>query len=136
MILIEWSLVDTTTTNMSSKDIASHVPIFTGQDFRAWQERMRDYLGAQRLLGYALGQRLRLVAANVAQPTQAELTAQADWDEINLQVKSMISMRLSSNLRTLIGTTSAATWINLEQHFSVPTSPGSTKTMNSFIASD
>jgi hypothetical protein len=35
-------------------------------------------------------------------------------DEIDLQVKSMISMRLSSNLRTHIGTTSAATWTSSE----------------------
>jgi hypothetical protein len=105
---------------MSSKDITSHVPMFIGQDFHTWLERMTDYLGSQRLLGYALGQRQRPVTAIVAQPTQAELTAQADWDEIDLQVKSMISMRLSSNLRTLIGTTSAATWMNLEQCYGVP----------------
>jgi hypothetical protein len=48
------------------------------------------------------------------------LTAQADWDEIDLQVKSMISMWLSSNLRTLIRTSSAATWMNLEQCYGVP----------------
>jgi gag-polypeptide of LTR copia-type len=120
MILIEWSLVDTTTTNMSSKDIASHVPMFIGQDFRTWLERMTDYLGAQRLLGYALGQRLRPVPANVAAPTQAELMAMADWDKVDLQVKSMISMQLSSNLRTLIGTTSAATWTNLHQCYGIP----------------
>jgi hypothetical protein len=112
-------LVDTTI-NMSSKDIALHIPIFIGQDFRSWKEMMMDYLGAQRLLGYALGQHQMPVAANVAQPTQAELTAQADWDEIDLQVKSMISMRLSSNLRTLIGTLSVATWINLEQCYGIP----------------
>jgi gag-polypeptide of LTR copia-type len=47
------------------------------------------------------------------------LTAQADWDEINLQVKSMISMQLSTNLRTLIGTMSAATWTNLDQCYGV-----------------
>jgi hypothetical protein len=120
MKLIEWSLVDTNTINMSSKDIASHIPMFIGQDFHTWLERMTDYLGAQRLLGYALGQRLRPVPANVAAPTQAELTAMADWDEVDLQVRSMISMRLSSNLRTLIGTTSAATWTNLNQCYGVP----------------
>jgi hypothetical protein len=76
-------LVDTTI-NMSSKDIALHVPIFICQDFQSWKEQMIDYLGAQRLLGYALGQCQRPVAANVAQPTQAKLMAQADWDEINL----------------------------------------------------
>jgi hypothetical protein len=105
---------------MSSKDIASHIPMFVGQDFHTWLEKMMDYLGSQRLLGYALGQRQRPVAAIAAQPTQAELTAIADWDEIDLQVKSMISMRLSSNLRTLIGTTSAATWTDLEQRYGVP----------------
>jgi hypothetical protein len=120
MILIEWSLVDTTTTIMSSKDIASHVPMFIGQDFRFWKESMTDYLGAQRLLGYVLGQRQRPVAANMAQPIQAELVAMADWDEVDLQVKSMISMRLSTNLRTLIGTSSAATWTNLKQCYGVP----------------
>jgi hypothetical protein len=105
---------------MSSKDIASHVPMFIGQDFRFWKEHMTDYLGAQRLLGYALGQHQRPVAANVAQPTQAELVAMADWDKIDLQVKSIISMRLSTNLRTLLGTMSAATWTNLEQCYGVP----------------
>jgi hypothetical protein len=105
---------------MSSKDIASHVPMFVSQDFRFWKESMMDYLGAQRLLGYALGQCQRPVAANVVQPTQAELVAMADWDKIDLQVKSMISMRLSTNLRTLIGTTSAAMWMSLEQHYGIP----------------
>jgi hypothetical protein len=104
---------------MSSKDIASHVPMFVGQDFRFWKESMTDYLGAQRLLGYAFGQRQRPVAANAAQPTQAELVAIADWDEIDLQVNSMISMRLSTNLRTLIGTMSAVMWMNLEQCYGV-----------------
>jgi hypothetical protein len=62
-----------------------------------------DYLGAQRLLGYVLGQHQRPVAANVAQPTQAELTAQADWDKIDLQVKSMISVTV--HLRVYRGVT-------------------------------
>jgi hypothetical protein len=97
-------LIDTTTINMSSKDITSHVPLFIGQDFRFWKEKMEDYLGAQRLLGYALGQCQRPVAANAVQPTQAKLVAMANWDKIDLQVKSMITMRLSTSLRTLCGT--------------------------------
>jgi hypothetical protein len=105
---------------MSSKDIAAHVSMFIGQDFHIWLEKMTDYLGSQRLLGYALGQCQRPVVANVAQPTQAKLMAQADWDKIDLQVKSMISMWLSMNLRTLIGTTSVATWTNFDQHYGVP----------------
>jgi hypothetical protein len=110
-------LVDTTTNIMSSKDIASHVPVFIGQDFQFWKEKMEDYLGAQRLLGYALGQHQRPVTANMAQPTQAELVAMADWDKINLQVKSMIAMCLSTNLRTLLGTMSVA---NLNQRCGIP----------------
>jgi hypothetical protein len=93
----------------SSKDITLFIPVFIGQDFRFWKEKMEDYLGAQRLLGYVLGQHQRPVAANMAQPTQAELVAMADWDKIDLQVRSMIAMRLSTNLRTLLGTMSAAT---------------------------
>jgi hypothetical protein len=105
---------------MSSKDITLHVPLFIGQDFWFWKEKMEDYLGAQRLLGYVLGQHQRPVAANAAQPTQAELVAMADWNKIDLQVKSMIAMHLSTNLRTLLGTTSVAMWTNLDQRYGVP----------------
>ena len=105
---------------MSSKDVASLVPVFVGQDFRSWKEKMLDYLGSQRLLGYPSGQHQRPVAANVAQPTQLELTAQADWDETDLQVKSLIALRLSSNLRTHIGMTSEETWTSLDTMFGTP----------------
>ena len=54
------------------------------------------------------------------QPTQPELMAQADWDETNLQVKSLIALRLSSNLRTHIGTTSEETWTSLDTTFGTP----------------
>ena len=105
---------------MSSKDVALLVPIFVGQDFRSWKEKMMDYLGSQKLLGYPLGQCTRPVAANVAQPTQPELMAQADWDETDLQVKSLITLRLSSNLRTHIGATSEETWTSLGNMFGTP----------------
>ena len=105
---------------MSSKDVSSLVPVFVGQDYRSWKEKMSDYLGSQKLLGYALGQRTRPVAANAAQPTQPELTAQADWDETDLQVKSLIALRLSSNLRTHIGATSEETWTSLSNTFGTP----------------
>ena len=121
---------------MSLKDVASLVPVFIGQDFRSWKEKMSDYLGSQRLLGYLSGQRQRPVAADVVQPTQLELTAQADWDETNLQVKSLIALRLSSNLRTHIGTTSE----ELGRHWtlcSVPhTSWGYLRTMSELIVLD
>ena len=43
----------------------------------------------------------------------------ADWDKIDLQVKSLIALRLSPNLCTHLGTTSEATWDSLENTFGV-----------------
>jgi hypothetical protein len=59
----------------ASKEITLLVFVFVGQDFRSWLEKMLDYLGSQRLLGYVLGQHQKPATANVAQPTQAKLTA-------------------------------------------------------------
>jgi hypothetical protein len=83
------------------------------------EKKRRDVLFVT-LLGYVLGQCQRPVAADAAQPTQAELVAMADWDKIDLQVKSMIAMHLSTNLRTLLGTTSMATWMSLDQRYGIP----------------
>ena len=43
----------------------------------------------------------------------------AQWDEDDLQVNSLITLWLSSNLRTHLGTTSEATWASLDQTFGV-----------------
>ena len=43
--------------------------------------------------------------------------AMAAWDVDNLQVNSLITLRLSSNLRTHLGTMSEATWTSLDQTF-------------------
>ena len=51
-----WFLSETTN-NMSSKEVAQLIPIFVGQDFRSWKEKMTDYLGSQKLLRFVLGQR-------------------------------------------------------------------------------
>ena len=79
-----------------------------------------DYLGSQRLLGFALGQRQQPVPAAAGQPTQAELTAMAAWNVDDLQVNSLIALWLSSNLRTHLGTTSEGTWTSLDQTFRAP----------------
>jgi hypothetical protein len=100
--------------------LQTHIPIFISQDFRFWKEKIEDCLGAQRLLGYVLDQRQRPVAASMAQPTQAKLVAMADWDKIDLQVKSMITIRLSTNLRTYLRTMSAEMWTNLDQRYGIP----------------
>ena len=105
---------------MSSKDVAQLVPVFTGQDFRSWKEKMMDYLGSQRLLGFVLGQHQQPVPAATGQPTQAELMAMEQWDVDNLQVNSLIALWLSSNLRTHLGTTFEATWQSLDWTFGAP----------------
>ena len=80
---------------------------------------MTNFLGSQCLLGYVTGARPCPVEAALGQPTMAEQAAQAKWDEYDLQVKSLIGLRLSPNLCTHMGTTSQATWDSLENTFRV-----------------
>src|SRR5271169_5321339 len=105
---------------MSSKEISSLVAVFNGQDFRTWQQKMRDYLGSQKLWGFAAGTRIRPSPADPAAPTAAEITAMSDWDESDLQVSSLITLRLSVNLRTHLGATAALTWTSLDTTFRQP----------------
>ena len=104
----------------SSKEVSSLVPVFNGQDLRSWQQKMRDYLGSQKLWGYAAGTRGRPSPAAAGAPTPAEQTAMDDWDETDLQVNSLIALRLSPNLRTHLGTTAALTWTSLDNTFGQP----------------
>ena len=80
---------------------------------------MTDFLGSQHLLGYVTGACPCPVEAAPGQPMVAEQAAQAEWDKNNLQVKSLIGLRLSPNLHTYMGTTSQATWDSLENTFGV-----------------
>ena len=103
----------------SSKEINALVPLFNSAEYHAWKERMTDFLGSQHLLGYVTGARPHFVEAAPGQPMAAEQAAQDDWDEYDLQVKSLIGLRLSPNLCTHMGTTSQATWDSLENTFGV-----------------
>ena len=46
-----------------------------------------------------------------------EQAAMADWDETDIQVKSLILLRLSPNLCTHLDKTSQVTWDSLETTF-------------------
>ena len=70
-------------------------------------------------LGYVTGARPCPVAADANAVTVAEQAAMDDWDGYNLQVKSLIGLRLSPNLHTHMGTTAQATWDSLENTFVV-----------------
>ena len=80
---------------------------------------MWDFLGSQRMLGYINGNRQRPVPADANAITADEAAAIAAWDDDDTVVKSYISLRLSDNLRTHIGTTAIETWESLENTFGV-----------------
>ena len=107
-----------TTTNMSSsKEINTLVPLFNGADDHAWKEWVTDFLGSQCLLGYVTSACHHPAAADAMAVTVAEQTAMDDWDEVDLQVKSLIALRLSPNLCTHLNITAEATWASLETTF-------------------
>ena len=104
---------------MSSKEVTQFVPLFNTADYHAWKERMGDFLGSQHMLGFINGNRPHPVEANAKQPTAAKTAAQAQWEDDNLQVKSLIALRLSPNLHIHLGTTAQGTWESLENTFGV-----------------
>ena len=53
-------------------------------------------------------------------PTAAELQAQADWDESNLQVQGIFGFCISQMLCPHFGTNAAGTWANLQAQFGTP----------------
>ena len=101
----------------SSKEINNLIPLFNSVDYCTWKEWVTDFLGFQHLLGYITGAHPRPAPADANAVTVAEQATMADWDEINLQVKSLIGLRLSPNLCTHLDTTSEATWDSLETTF-------------------
>ena len=101
------------------------VTIFAGANFRAWQQSMGDYLKSQKLWHHATGIVTHPVAATPAAPMPAELQLQGTWDETDDQIKGILGVRLSPNLRTHLGTTAAPAmasqaWISLETTFGQP----------------
>ena len=97
----------------SSKEINALIPLFNGAEYRTWKERMTDFLG------YITSACPHPVEAAPGQPMVAEQATQAEWDKYDLQVQSLIGLRLSPNLHTHMGTTSQATWDSLENTFGV-----------------
>ena len=80
---------------------------------------MGDYLGSQCMLGLINGNRPALVVADPANVTANKRVAMAQWADDDMQVKSLIVLRLSSNLCTHLGVTAQETWESLENTFGV-----------------
>ena len=99
---------------MSSNSINT-VPVFAGANFRTWQQQMGDFLHYQKLW--------RIVSGQVTRPvgnTPADLVAQSAWDEADEQAQGILGLRLSMNLRTHLGATSALSWTTLNNAFGQP----------------
>ena len=106
----------------NNNHLAAFVPIFTGSDFRIWEQKMGDYLKSQHLWHIttdAPGSTWP-VEATANAPTPAEAVAQAAWDENSEQVQGIIGSHISQTLCLHIGMTCAQTWTNLRTRFSTP----------------
>ena len=104
------------------------ISVFTGMNFRAWQQSMGDFLKSQKLWCHATGIVTHPVEVVPGAPTAAELQLQGTWDETDDQIKGILGLRLSPNLRTHLGTngahaTVAQSWTSLETTFGQPSHP-------------
>jgi len=111
--------------NNNNNTLNTTVTVFAGANFCAWQQSMGDYLKSQKLWRHATGIVTRPVAANPQAPTAAELQLQGVWDETDDQIKGILGLRRSPNLRTHLGTTAAPAtatqaWASLETTFGQP----------------
>jgi hypothetical protein len=99
---------------MSSNSINT-VFVFTGANFRTWQQQMGDFLCFQKLWRITSGITIRPIGA-----TAADLLAQDAWDEADEQAKGIVGLQLSSNLHTHLGATAALSWATLDNAFRQP----------------
>ena len=79
---------------------------------------MGDYLKYQRLWRHTSGASTRLAGASP--PTQANMDAQAAWDEADEQALGILGLCLSPNLHTHLGATATISWDNLDTAFGQP----------------
>ena len=98
-----------------SQNSINAVPIFSGANFRTWAQQMGDYLRFQRLWRITSG-----TATRPVRNTPTDLAAQNAWDEGDEQAQGILGLRLSSNLRTHLGATSALSWTALNNVFGQP----------------
>ena len=108
--------------NPNNNNLNAAVPIFTGSDFRVWEQKMGDFLKSQclwRITTSAPGS-TQPMEAIMGAPTPAEALLQAAWDKNSEQVQDIIGSCISQMLRPHISTTCAETWTNLRARFGTP----------------
>ena len=82
---------------------------------------MGDCLKSQHLWHFVRGGTfIHPVEAIAGQPMAAELQAQMDWDESNLQVQGIFGSQISQTLCPHLSTNATRTWANLQAQFGTP----------------
>ena len=106
--------MSSSTTNNNSNRL-SVVPVFKGDNYHLWAEKIEDYLKSQKLWGYVkLGGTSRPSPTIANVPTADEQKAVDDWDEVDDQAKGIIALCLAHSLRTHLKPTARVTWNALE----------------------
>ena len=107
--------------NNNNNNLTTSIPVFMGSEFQVWEQKMGDYLKSQCLWCFVKGSTFICpVEAIAEQPTAAELQAQMDWDESDLQVQGIFGSWISQILHPHLGTNATGTWTNLRTWFRTP----------------
>ena len=105
----------------NNNNLTTSIPIFMGSDFWVWEQKMGDYLKSQHLWHFIRGGTFVHPVETIAgQPTAAELQAQMDWDESDLQVQGIFGSQISQTLCPHLGTNATMTWANFRTWFGTP----------------
>ena len=106
----------------TNNNLNASIPVFTGSDFRVWEQKMGDFFKSQCLWRITAGAAGSMwpVEAIEGTPTSAEALLQAAWDENSKQVQGIIGSRISQMLCPHICMTCAETWANLRTRFGTP----------------
>ena len=95
-----------TMSSSNNNNIATHVPILNGTNYREWESQIKGYLQSQGLWRVANGTVTRLADD---QPVE-----QAKWDILDNMMQGALTLHISPNCHNHIGATLAETWTALE----------------------
>ena len=99
-------ILQTMSSSNNNNNIATHVPILDGTNYREWESQMKGYLQSQGLWRVANG--------TVTHPANDLPVEQAKWDILDNMAQGALTLCISPNCRNHVGATSAETWTALE----------------------
>ena len=94
-----------TMSSSNNNNIATHVPILDGTNYREWESQMKGYLQSQGLWRVANG--------TVTRSADDLMVEQAKWDISDNMAQGALTLCISPNCRNHVGATSAETWTAL-----------------------